>query len=291
MKGVALGWLLAVAPQANPAAEPWRPDAASSPSFESHPAPDPLTGDLYFVRASPQFSGWRILVSLCSAQGWGPAAPAPFSGAGVEADPHFSADGGRVWFISSRPHPPAKSGDDLDIWYADRAADGRWGAPARLPAPVNSPAAEWFPREDGAGGLYFGSGRPGGHGETDIYHAVPDGEGWRVANVGGGVSTAADDYEFEPSRDGRFAILMSDGALFRLERQGEGWGPRRPVATGREGFHVGPTLSPSGRTLMFAARMAERSGELFRLALGEPEDWPVACRSEGAPQGRRGAGR
>lgn len=262
------------------AAEPWQPDPVSSPQFESHPASDPMTGDLWFVRSSPQFSGWRILVSRCTAAGLGPPEPAPFSGEGVEADPHFSADGGRVWFISSRRDPPAKTGDDLDIWYADRDADGRWRAPVRLPAPVNSPAAEWFPREDGAGGLYFGSGRAGGQGETDIYRAEREAGGWRVANVGGSVSTAADDYEFEPSRDGRFAILMSDGALYRLERQSGGWGPRTRVATGREGFHVGPTLSPSGRTLLFAARDGARSGELFRLALGEVEAWPAGCGGE-----------
>lgn len=254
----------------------WQPPSLSSPAFESHPAPDPLTGDLYFVRSAPDFSGWRILVSRCRAGGWGPPEPSPLSGEGVEADPHFSADGRRFWFISSRRDPPDKTSDDLDIWMARRGADGRWGAPARLPAPVNSPAAEWFPREDGAGGLYFGSGRPGGRGATDIYHAVRAG-GWRVANVGGEVSTAADDYEFEPSRDGRFAILMSDGALFRFDRDGENWGPRRPLATGREGFHVGPTLSPSGRTLLFAARDGARSGELFRLALGEVEAWPAGC--------------
>lgn len=268
---------LALALQAPPAAEPWQPGPVSSPQFESHPAPDPLTGDLYFVRSSPEFSGWRIMVSRCEAGAWSAPQPAPFSGDGVEADPHFSADGRSVWFISSRADPPAKTGDDLDIWRAERGEDGHWRAPVRLPAPVNSPAAEWFPRSDGAGGLYFGSGRPGGNGETDIYRAVRDGEGWRVANVGGEVSTAADDYEFEPSRDGRFAILMSDGALFRFDRDGGNWGPRRPLATGREGFHVGPTLSPSGRTLLFAARDGARSGELFRLALGEVEAWPAGC--------------
>jgi hypothetical protein len=69
---------------------------------------------------------------------------------------------------------------------------------------------------------------------------------------------------------------MSDGALFRFERDGDGWGPRRPIATGRAGFHVGPTLSPSGRSLLFAARDGARSGELFRLGGDEP--WPAACR-------------
>ena len=36
----------------------WKPAGISSPQFESHPAFDPRTGDFYFVRSSPQFTGW-----------------------------------------------------------------------------------------------------------------------------------------------------------------------------------------------------------------------------------------
>lgn len=279
MAGV-LAWLFATVTAQGSAAEaapvPWQPPTLSSDRFESHPALDPLTGDLYFVRSSPQFSGWRILVSRCVAGEWQAAELAQFSGDGVEADPYIMPDGRRVYFISSRADPPEKTSDDLDIWYADRGADGSWGPPVRMPAPINSPAAEWFPRPDGQGRLYFGSGRPGGHGQTDIYLAAQEEGGWSVANVGGSVSTDDDDYEFEPASDGRFAVLMSGGSLYRVERSGDGWGPRQPVATGADGFHVGPTLSPSGRTLLFSRRMAERSGELFRQSRGAPEAWP-AC--------------
>jgi hypothetical protein len=49
---------------------PWKPANISSPLFESHAAFDPLTGDLYFVRSSPQFSGWRIFVSHPTPSGY-----------------------------------------------------------------------------------------------------------------------------------------------------------------------------------------------------------------------------
>jgi hypothetical protein len=65
----------------------WRPERISSPQFESHGAFDPHTGDFYFVRSSPKFEGWRILVSSCGAQGWTEPEPPPFAGDGVEADP------------------------------------------------------------------------------------------------------------------------------------------------------------------------------------------------------------
>ena len=251
----------------------------SSDRFESHPAFDPVTGDLYFVRSSPQFQGWRILRAPCTAAGWGAPEPAPFAGEGVEADPFFAEDGRRLWFISSRPDPPAKTSGDLDIWTVERGRDGSWGTPVRLPAPVNSPGAEWFPRPDRAGNLYFGSDRPGGHGATDIYVARRDDSGgWQVGNVGGEVSTAGDEYEFEPARDGRFAVLMADGLLFRIDREGGRWGRRTALLPASTGFHVGPLLSPSGRTLLYAHGLPPQSGELFRLALGgRGEAWPPSC--------------
>ena len=270
-----------------PAARPAAADAAPAPfalatvstdRFESHPAFDPLTGDLYFVRSSPSFQGWRIWRSRCTPAGWAAAEAAPFSGPGVEADPFFTPDGRRVYFISSRPDPPAKSADDLDLWVAERRGSGPWSAPMRLPVPINSAGAEWFPRLDREGRLYFGSDRPGGHGQTDIYVAWQEAGGLRVENLGGDVNTAGDEYEFEPARDGRFAVLMADGRLFRIEGHGGRWGRRTPIATGHDEFHVGPLLSPSGRTLLFARRSPPQSGELFRLPLaGRSEAWPPAC--------------
>lgn len=285
MNSAVEGLLAAAATASMVAAEPWSPADVSTAQFESHPAFDPRTGDLYFVRSSAEFTGWRILVSRCLDGRRAAAGPAPFSGAGVDADPVFTADGSRLYFISSRTDPPGKTGEDLDIWYVERGPGGRWRAPVRMPAPVNSPAAEWFPRPDGRGGLHFGSSRPGGFGATDIYRAVRDDDGrWQVRNVGAPVSTEEDDYEFEVARDGSFAVLMSGGALYRLDRSGAGWGPRSPIETGARGFHVGPTLSPSGRTLLYARRGAERSGEIFRQPMGTAEDWPPRC-GGGAPPG------
>ena len=124
---------------------PWKPAGISSPMFESHPAFDPRTGDFYFVRSSPQFTGWRILASRCTATGWSTPAPPSFAGDGVEADPYFTSDGRSLYFISTRSVDGVKR-KDLDIWRADRDEAGSWSAPTRLPDPVNSPGAEWFPR-------------------------------------------------------------------------------------------------------------------------------------------------
>ena len=69
---------------------PWKPAGISSPQFESHPAFDPLTGDFYFVRSSPSFEGWRILVPQCGPSGWSKPEPWPLAADGFEADPWFT---------------------------------------------------------------------------------------------------------------------------------------------------------------------------------------------------------
>jgi hypothetical protein len=138
-----------VAPLASPAraagVKAWRPAGIASPQFESHAAFDPETGELYFVRSSPAFEGWRILVSRCTEAGWSEPKPPAFAGDGVEADPYFTSDGRSLYFISTRTTDGIARGD-LDIWRVDRGQGGAWGAPLRMPEPVNSPASEWFPR-------------------------------------------------------------------------------------------------------------------------------------------------
>lgn len=182
---------------------PWQPGGISSPQFESHAAFDPETGDLYFVRSSPEFEGWRILVARCTPHGWSEPQPPSFAGDGVEADPYFTLDGDSMYFISTRSENGVEQ-TELDIWRVDRDASGTWGAPARLPEPVNSAGAEWFPRPGPDGWLYFGFNRPGGFGGNDIWRTHEDNtERWTVENLGPAVNTSQDEFEAQPSPVGR----------------------------------------------------------------------------------------
>jgi hypothetical protein len=131
----------------------WNQPAVSSPNWESHPAFDPRTGDLWFVRSDPEFSGWHLLVAHCERGSWQPAVPAPIAKPGLEADPWFSLDGTTLWFISTRRTGSLKSAD-LDIYRVQRTRDGTWAEPEPLPAPVNSDAAEWFPRPTAAASCF-----------------------------------------------------------------------------------------------------------------------------------------
>jgi len=259
---------------------PWQPPHISSQQFESHPAFDPRNGDLYFVRSSRDFIGWRILVSHCTAQGWSVGKAPPFAGDGQEADPWFTADGRSLYFISSRS-VGGVARKDLDIWRIDRDEAGHWGVPQRLPEPVNSTGAEWFPRLSADGWLYFGSSRPGGLGKNDIWRARADADGqWKVENLGPALNTAGDDYEPLPSPDDRRMVLMADGGLYESHRVGDGWSPRTKLGPdiNVNGSEIGAAFSPDGKAMLFARdTKGPQSGELFVLREPGAADWPAAC--------------
>lgn len=265
----------------------WTPDELSTDLYESTPTLSPDGRELIYLRADRDFTRWRLLMSRCEAGRWTNPKPPPFAAPApvIEADAGYTPDGRGLYFISAR-HDPAN--EDFDIWHVSRSADGSWGEPERLPAPVNSPQAELLPRADRNGRLYFGSSRAGGHGEGDIYVAEPSkGGGWRVSNVGPPVSTAANEYEAEVSQDGGTLIVVADRGdrshLYRFQATASGWVETGQVPASPTVFQVGPLLSPDGRWLLFAQASGDRSGEIFRVALGDRPGapWPARCGAGG----------
>jgi hypothetical protein len=266
---------------ATPGVGRWSGSPVSTNQYESHPAIDPRTRDLYFVRSTPEFSGWRIFVSSCERRRYGEPRSPSFAGAdGVEADPFFTPDGQTLYFISSRSENGVAQ-RDLDIWLVTRGDDNVWGEPEHLPAPVNSEGQEWFPRLTRDGWLYFGSDRPGGLGRTDLYRAQPDGVGgWRVQNLGPNINTPGDEYEAEFNAEGDEMVLMADGDLYESRLRDGEWTAREKLGAdvNTNAMEVGPLLSPTGDSLMFARDSGDPalSGEIYRRA--EESSWPVRCR-------------
>jgi hypothetical protein len=258
----------------------WAPSRISSPLFESHAAFDPRTGDLLFVRSNKDFRGWRILTSHCNPRGWTEPRPAAFAAPGLEADPFFTADGRWLYFISTRATGSSNNGD-LDIWRMKRDRAGHWGAPERLPEPVNSSGAEWFPRPAPDGWLYFGSDRPGGGGKTDIWRARMNAkEKWDVENLGPSINGPGNEYEALPSPDGSRLIVEADDGYFESDRLGNGWSPRRRLGPqiNTNGSEIGAVFSPTGRSLLFARDIkGNDSGEFFVWQPDGPEAWPPSC--------------
>lgn len=263
----------------------WSPHNISSAAFESHAAFDPITEDLYFVRSSPSFQGWRIVVSHCSKSGWMAARPPAFAGDGVEADPFFTSDGKSLYFISTRTTDGIRR-TDLDIWRVDRDAHRHWGTPTRLAAPINSDANEWFPRIGTDGWLYFGSAREGGEGKTDIWRGKQDSAGtWKVENLGPAINSAADEYEALPSPDGKRLIINAADGFFESKLQADGkWGARQRMdaSINVNGTEVGALFSPGGHSMLFSRdTKAALSGEFFLSNDGTQESWPPACKAPG----------
>lgn len=239
---------------------------------------------MYFLSANANFDKYRVMVSRCERGAWSKpevpsfAQPLPV----VEADPFVTHDGRRLYYISTRQDPKH---DDFDIWFVERATNGAWSEPKRLPEPVNSPKSELLPREDVHGRLIFGSAREGGQGQGDIYIATPQAEGqWEVHNLGPPVNTPAFEYEADVSRDGSTMVVVAHRTershLYQYKWRDGHWVEVGEIPALAEHFQVGPLLSSNGDRLLFAQRDGERSGEMFLvdLAPNAAEVWPPRCR-------------
>jgi Tol biopolymer transport system component len=284
------GWSLALAaePQKQKrlpfAPTHWTPSSLSSDLYESSPTFSPDLREMWFMRADRGFGKYRLMHSQCVDGRWSPprapafAAPVP----ALEGDPSLTPEGKRLYYISSRLRGGAD--DDLDIWFIERDTRNVWGEPRRMPEPVNSRSAELFPRAMSEGRLLFGSSRAGGHGQGDLYIATPQADGaWKVENAGPPLSTAANEYEADVSRDGQVMAVVADRGdrshLYIYDRRGDSWHERGRVAARNDAFQVGPLLSANGDRLLFAQEDGRRSGELFVVDLraGADKRWPPRC--------------
>lgn len=182
----------------------------STGDFESHPAFTPDGKTLYFLRSTPNFNLWTILVSRFENGKWHTPEIAPFSGQYSDADPFITSDGSRLYFISNRP-VVGKSEPDLDIWVMEKTANG-WSEPKNVGAPVNSPGSEWYPTVAANGTIYFGSDREGGKGRTDIYRSrLVNGKYTEAENLGEAINTQFNEFEPLIAPDESFLILMTGG--------------------------------------------------------------------------------
>ncbi|MFH1679062.1 MAG: hypothetical protein ABIH26_00280 [Candidatus Eisenbacteria bacterium] len=90
----------------------------------------------------------------------------PVNTAFSERGPSLSPDGSLLFFGSNRPG----GAGGVDVWISENLG-GSWGDPTNAGSPVNTSADETCPSGD-ENELYFGSTRPGGFGDKDLYVAV-----------------------------------------------------------------------------------------------------------------------
>ena len=229
---------------------------------ESHPAFTPDGRMLYFLKNTPDFSHWTIVVSRFEQGRWSAPVVAPFSGQYSDADPFITPDGQRFFFISTRP-VDGKRKEDNDIWMMEKKGAG-WGAPQHLGPTINSEANEWFPTVANNGMLYFGSERPGGQGSADIWRApLTQGKYGAAENLGQPINSRAGEFEPLIAPDESFLIFAAAGRegglgafdLYVSWRKEGVW--TQPLNLG-EGINssrwdFAPKLSPDGRYFFFAS--------------------------------------
>ena len=230
--------------------------------YDTHPA---FTADgktLYFLRSTPNFNLWTILVTNFSNGKWAIPEVASFSGRYSDADPFITPDGSRLYFISNRP-VAGKAKPDLDIWMVEKTAKG-WGEPSNPGAPINSPGSEWYPTLAANGTIYFGSDREGGKGRTDLYRArLVNGKYEAAENLGETINTAFNEFEPLIAPDESFLIFMAGGRpdgrggfdLYISYNRNNEW--TKPENLGDKinstGNEYSPTISPDRKYFFWAS--------------------------------------
>lgn len=263
----------------------------STGDFDSHPAFTPDGKTLYFLRSSPTFNFWTIVVSHFENNRWSAPEVLPVSGQYRDADPFITRDGKRFYFISDRPKDAADAsatGRGLDIWFMEKSGTG-WGPPQNLGAPVNSPGNEWYPTIADDGTIYFGSDRNGGNGGTDIYRSrLVNGKYSEPENLGDAINTQFEEFEPYISPDQKYLIFMTQrpgghgGSDLYLSYQREGsW--TKAVNLGDKinssGSEYSPLVTPDGKYFFWSStRSAASTSQTKRLTY---QDFITKLRSPG----------
>lgn len=223
-----------------------------------------------FARSKADFADARIMVSEKRGGKWTEPRAIAFSDPRYsDSDPWLTRDGQWLYFISNRPTADRPDKKDLDIWRSRRTGEG-WSAPENLGPSVNSTGPELGP-ELHNGTLYFGSARPGGKGELDLYHAEANGAGFEPAQPLGDPFNSAES-EGDPtfSSDGMTALFWRAGKPARLmisRRTAAGWS--EPAAL-PEHINIGPfNFTPGfmgdGQHISFASTRS-RQGQAEGMA-------------------------
>lgn len=190
---------------------------------------------------------------------WSEPARVSFSTPDVEFDPAFSADGRRVYFHSDRPG--GSGGTDIHVVPVDPAT-GVFGEPRNLGPAVNSPGDEWAPTPTPDGRLIFASDGHGGFGLHDLFEVDLSPGASPPVNLGPGVNGPLEDFDGALTPDGRQLVFSSGlmtgetptAGLFLADSGPNGWGQRRPLATGCSAFMIGAAFDPRAPgTIYYAA--------------------------------------
>jgi len=214
----------------------------------------------------------------------------PINSPSLEASPFISSDGLQLYFLSDREGGIG----GMDLWMVTRlTTNDQWGSLVNLGPTINTSATETGPNLSVDGlTLYFGSKRPGGLGDFDIWVTTRTtvNDPWAEAvNLGSLINSS--DLDNGPS-------LSPDGlSLFFYSRKPGGLGGLDIWVTTRltvndpwaEAVNLGPlinssvldywpNISANGLTLLFSSRRPGGYGnrDIWMATRGTKEDeWGI----------------
>lgn len=221
----------------------------------------PVCDEFYFSKVE---SKENIYFSKFMDGSWTSPEIASFSSPSYhDADPFFTLEGKRIYFVSSRPVNSLDKINDFNIWYSDRTETG-WNDPIALPEPINTDSEEYFFSISDRGNAFFSSNRPGGLGSFDIYKTKILDNGDMSIPVNVGMPVSSEYYEYDPfiSPDESFMIYTiinkaegvggSDIYFSSKNKKGEWTNPvnlGKTVNTKYEDF--APSVSPDNKYIFY----------------------------------------
>jgi len=249
---------------ATPASQELRPalfgeGVFTTGSYDFFVALSPDQKTAYFCRATADFASWTIVESHKNGNRWSAPVMAPFSGRWSDADPHFSPDGSKLYFISNRPDSGDVAKESCDLWVVEANK-----APKRFAREVTTDATEWSPSVARNGNLYFGTTREGGKGRDDLWMSrLVNGHYEAPVNLGDSINTKTGEIEPWIAPDERYLVFSAGGRadgkggldLYISYRKGDGWTAAKPLGHGinSDGFDFNPSVSPDGKTFFFTS--------------------------------------
>lgn len=271
--------------QMPPGNEPrlFAPGIVSTGRAERDFAMTPDGSEIYFTSVLGAGFNFSAIVRVRQIDGrWGEPEIPEFSGRYKDLEPTISPDGGKFFFVSTRPTPGSTEIlVNEDIWVMSRQGES-WSEPQDLGSPINTEAAEFFPSVARTGSVYF-TRRSEDRSEAIYRSQWVDGTYAEPEKLGPEVNAAPTQFNAFIDPDERFLIVCSWGRddslggvdyyiVFRSPD--DTWsgpinlGSTINTSTGQE---WSPYVSPDGRYFFFMSSRSTFDAQLPDPPLSYPD--------------------
>ncbi|MBC7000687.1 OmpA family protein [Cytophaga sp. FL35] len=164
-----------------------------------------------FKRDKKGISRLKIYRVKREGNSWSAPEDLPFNGTDYSvAHPTLKATGTKMYFASDMPGGKGAS----DLYEVAIHADGSFGEPINLGAPINTEGKETFPFISESGILYFASDGHPGLGGLDIFKVDVENKSTDIQNLGNPINSSEDDFSIvmdAKEKEGFFASNRKGG--------------------------------------------------------------------------------